>query len=44
MIYLAEILEGVAHPPVEAVAASMGWLTWADLFKCTMRATIATKS
>lgn len=41
---LAEALEGVAHPPVEAVAASMGWLTWADLFKCTMRATIATRS
>ena len=41
---LAEVLEGVAHPPVETVAASMGWLTWADLFKCTMRATIASKS
>ena len=41
---LSEALEGVAHQPVEAVAASMGWLTWADLFKCTMRATMATKS
>lgn len=41
---LAEVLEGVAHPPVQAVAASMGWLTWADLFKCTMRATMETKN
>jgi hypothetical protein len=41
---LAEALEGLAHPPVEGIAASMGWLTWADLFKCTMRATIATRS
>ena len=41
---LAEALAGVAHPPVEAVAARMGWLTWADLFKCTMRAALAAKS
>jgi hypothetical protein len=41
---LAEALEGVAHPPVEAVAARMGWLTWADLFKCTMRAALAARS
>lgn len=41
---LAEALEGVAHPPVEAVAARMGWLTWADLFKCIMRATLAARS
>ena len=40
---LSRALEGVAHPSVETVAASMGWLTWADLFKCTMRATMATK-
>jgi hypothetical protein len=41
---LAEALEGVAHPSVEAVAARMGWLTWADLFKCTMRAALAARS
>ncbi len=41
---LADALAGVAHPPVEAVAARMGWLTWADLFKCTMRAALAAKS
>jgi hypothetical protein len=41
---LADALEGVAHPPVETVAARMGWLTWADLFKCTMRAVLAAKS
>lgn len=41
---LEEALIGVAHPPVEAVAARMGWLTWADLFKCTMRATLAARS
>ena len=41
---LAESLEGVAHPPVETVAARMGWLTWADLFKCTMRAALAARS
>jgi len=38
---LAEVLDGVKHPPVETVAARMGWLTWADLFKCTMRAALA---
>jgi len=41
---LAEALEGVAHPPVQAVASHMGWLTWADLFKCTMRAALAARS
>ena len=41
---LTEVLEGISHPPVEVVAASMGWLTWADLFKCTMRATLAARS
>ena len=41
---LADVLQGVAHPPVEAVAARMGRLTWADPFKCTTRAMIATKS
>lgn len=40
---LTEALEGVNSPPVEVVAKNMGWLTWADLFKCTMRATLSTK-
>lgn len=40
---LAEALEGVDSPPVETVAEHMGWLTWADLFKCTMRAVLAVK-
>ena len=39
---LAKALEGVAAPPVEVVAKHMGWLTWADLFKCTMRAGLTT--
>lgn len=37
---LREILVGVEHPPVEVVASRMGWLTWADLFKCTLRAVL----
>jgi hypothetical protein len=41
---LTEAIEGVDHPPVEEVAARMGWLTWADLFKCTMRAALSAKS
>lgn len=40
---LVEALEGINRPPVEVVAKNMGWLTWADLFKCTMRAVLATK-
>jgi hypothetical protein len=40
---LAEALEGIKAPPVELVAKHMGWLTWADLFKCTMRAALAAK-
>ena len=40
---LAKALEGINAPPVELVAKHMGWLTWADLFKCTMRATLAAK-
>ena len=40
---LAEALKDINIPPVEVVAKRMGWLTWADLFKCTMRATLATK-
>lgn len=38
---LADAISGIAHPPVKTVAARMGWLTWADLFKCTLRAVIA---
>jgi len=41
---LTDALEGVAHPPVATVATCMGWLTWADLFKCTMRAMLAANS
>ncbi len=40
---LTEALEGVNSPPVETVAEHMGWLTWADLFKCTMRAVLTSK-
>lgn len=41
---LTDALAGVSHPPIETVASRMGWLTWADLFKCTMRAVLAAKS
>lgn len=41
---LANALQGVSHPPVETVAARMGWLTWADLFKCTLRAALGSRS
>lgn len=37
---LAEALDGVVTPPTELVARNMGWLTWADLFKCTLRAAV----
>lgn len=40
---LAMALEGIDAPAIEVVAKHMGWLTWADLFKCTMRATLAAK-
>jgi hypothetical protein len=40
---LEEVLEGIAHPPVELVVSRMGWLTWADLFKCTLRAALGTR-
>lgn len=39
---LAEALEGVADSQVDLVAKHMGWLTWADMFKCTMRAALTT--
>jgi len=41
---LTDVLDGIAHPPVETVAARMGWLTWADLFKCTLRAALGARS
>jgi len=37
---LTDVIEGIATPSVEIVARNMGWLTWADLFKCTMRAAL----
>ena len=40
---LADVLTGVTHPPVEMIAARMGWLTWADLFKCTLRAALGAR-
>ncbi len=40
---LTSVLEGINHPPVDIVSARMGWLTWADLFKATMRAVILAK-
>lgn len=42
---LEEALEGVAEKSsIPKIAANMGWLTWADLFKCTLRATVNAKS
>jgi hypothetical protein len=37
---LTEALDGIDAPPAAAVAKNMGWLTWADLFKCTLRAVL----
>jgi hypothetical protein len=37
---LMEILDGLEHPPVNEIAANMGWLTWASLFKTVLRAMI----
>ena len=37
-------LAGVAEKSaIPGIARNMGWLTWADLFKCTLRATIDAK-
>ena len=41
---LADALSGIDHPPVEIVSSRMGWLTWADLFKCTLRAVLSTRT
>lgn len=40
---LEEALDRINHPSVELVASRMGWLTWADLFKCTLRAVLRTR-
>lgn len=40
---LTAVLEGINHPPAEVVSTRMGWLTWADLFKATMRAVIGAR-
>ena len=41
---LEEALEGIAEKSdIPKIATNMGWLTWADLFKCTLRATINAK-
>ncbi len=41
---LAKALDGINSPSVEVVASRMGWLTWADMFKCTMRAVFAVRA
>ncbi len=41
---LEKVLDGINHPPVELVASRMGWLTWADLFKCTLRAVLSART
>ena len=38
---LRDALEGIEAPPTQDVANNMSWLTWADLFKSTMRAVLA---
>jgi hypothetical protein len=40
---LEQALDGISHPPAEVVANRMGWLTWADLFKCTLRAAVGAR-
>jgi hypothetical protein len=40
---LEDALDGINHPPVELIASRMGWLTWADLFKSTLRAVLSTR-
>lgn len=37
---LEEVLDGITAPSAKIVARNMGWLTWADLFKNTMRAIV----
>jgi len=38
---LREILEGINHPPIKDVAKNMGWITWSDMFKITLRAVVS---
>lgn len=38
---LTEALDGIDAPPTQSVANNMGWLTWSDLFKTTLRAMIS---
>lgn len=41
---LEDALEGIADKSkIYKVSENMGWLSWADLFKCTLRATIKAK-
>ena len=37
---LRKALEGIDIPPIQTVAANMGWLTWSDLFKSILRGAI----
>lgn len=37
---LTDALEKIESGPEEEVARRMGWLTWADLFKCVLRAVL----
>ena len=37
---LAEALDGIDIPDIQSIADNMGWLTWSDLFKSTLRAMI----
>jgi hypothetical protein len=38
---LTDALEGIRTPPIESVAEKMGWLTWSDVFKATLRGIIS---
>ena len=37
---LSEALNGIDVPPVQSIADNMGWLTWSDLFKTTLKGAI----
>lgn len=37
---LNKALEGIDIPPVQSIADNMGWLTWSDLFKSTLKGVI----
>jgi hypothetical protein len=38
---LREVLHDILDVDARTVAANMGWLTWSDVFKTVLRATIA---